>query len=185
MSSRITPYAPGAARVMITDGGPHPADFWAQVTAEHIAPVADSVTGHRRAAALALQAKIAQALEPHHTKVQELERSNLKANPDHHKLEPDPQPHLDDAIATISQAAKGTEWEKHFDFSLGAPAWLKQYEDDIAQKGEDHVPLTAEQRAHLTQHRRHQVMRQEIATHFATVQHIEKSWHADRLAGRA
>lgn len=143
--TRISPYQLGAGRVMITDGGPHPASAWAQVTAEHIAPIGPDVIGERRAAALKLQAAIMLAVTPHHIAVQEGERSKLAADANHIMKEPDPEPHLDGAVAAIQSAAKGTEWEAHFQDSAVAA-----------------------------------MIRQEVGSHFATVQHIEKSWHADR-----
>lgn len=153
MTSRITPYTPNAVRIMITDGGPHPADFWAQVTAEHIAPIKEDMTGARHAAALRLQAKIAEALEPHHARVQENEKAKCTNDAAHHLLAVEPEVHAGAdanlAIADIVAAAAGTEWEAHF--------------KDAAVQAE---------------------IREEVKRHFATAQHIERSWHADRLAGR-
>ena len=62
---------------MVTNGGPHPPDFWAQATAEHIAPINPDMTGQRRRLALRLQAAIEDALLPHHAAVQEAEQSAL------------------------------------------------------------------------------------------------------------
>jgi len=143
--TRISPYVPGRGRVMATDGGPHPAEAWAQVTAEQVAPVGPDVVGHRRIKALELQSKIATALETHHQGVQDAERSRLAADASHIMAAPDPTAHLDDAVAAIKAAAVGTEWEQHF----GDPARLA-------------------------------AVRQVLGDHFATAQHIEKSWHADR-----
>jgi hypothetical protein len=145
IQTRITPFDPKAGRLMITDGGPHPAEAWAQVTAEHIAPLGPDVTGRRRARGLELQLAIAAALEPHHQTVQDTERGKLIANLDHIANPVDPEPHLDEAMTAIAAAAKGTEWEAHFN---------------------DPERLA--------------LMRLEVGTHFATAQHIEKSWHADR-----
>jgi hypothetical protein len=143
--TRVTPFAPGAGRVMITDHGPHPADAWAQITAEHIAPINPDMAGQRRTKALKLQMAIADALEPHHQAVQDAERARLGADAAHIMAPPDPEPHLDAAVAAIRGAAQGTEWESHF-------------------AGPERLAL----------------IRREIGIHFATAQHIEKSWHADR-----
>lgn len=145
MASRVTPHVPGGARIMITDGGAHPPEFWAQVTAEHIAPISPDLTGHRRDAALRLQLEIQKALEPHHHKVQHHEKGKLAADPDHLMTDVDPEPHLEEAMADILAAAKGTEWEGHF----AKPEVLA-------------------------------AIRQEVGAHFATAQHIERSWHVDR-----
>lgn len=142
---------------MITDGGPHPAEVWAQVTAEHIAPIGPDVTGHRRLAALALQANIATAIEQHHQSVMDVERSKLAADPNHIVAPVDPGAHLDAAVAAVQEAAKGTEWEDHF----------ADPDDGRTKDGK----VTNSRLA---------LIRQEIGTHFATVQHIEKSWHADK-----
>jgi hypothetical protein len=112
--TRITPYLPGAGRLMVTNNGPHPAEAWAQVTAEHLAPLGPDVTGHRRLKALELQAKIANAIEEHHQSVQDTERAKLAADTDHIMVPPDASAHLDAGIAAIQAAAKGTEWEANF-----------------------------------------------------------------------
>lgn len=144
-NTRISPYVPGQGRIMVTDHGPHPADAWAQITAEHIAPIGKDVTGHRRLKALELQAKIALAIEPHHQKVQNDEGIKLGVDTAHVMNPVDPSEHLDAAVKAIQDAAVGTEWEGHF-------------------KDPERVAL----------------IRQEVASHVATIQHIEKSWHADK-----
>jgi hypothetical protein len=101
-------------RIMITNGGPHPPVLWAQATAEHLVQIPPSLTGARRSAALELQLAVAAALEPHHARVQETERSKLAADHKHLLTELDGGPHLDAAVAAIQGAARGTEWEAHF-----------------------------------------------------------------------
>ena len=145
LSSSISPCVAGAGRVMVTNGGPHPPDFWAQATAEHIAPINPDMTGQRRRLALRLQAAIEDALLPHHTTVQEAERSALSADAAHMLTPLDPEPHLDEAVAAVQAASKGTEWEAHF------------LDPEVVAE-----------------------MRQQIGIHFATAQHIERSWEADR-----
>jgi hypothetical protein len=189
MGSTITPYAAHAARIMITNDGPHPADFWAQVTAEHIAPISDDMTGARRVVAMKLQADIMAALMPHHVKVQENEKSKIAADPAHHLLAVDPETHTKEFVAEslkdIEAAAKGTEWEKHFAFGHSKPDWLDAHLKDISDMGGDAKPLTADQQAQIDSWTRQNLIHDEIMRHFATAQHIERSWHADRLAGRA
>ena len=176
---------------MITDGGPHPAEFWAQITAEHIAPIDKDMTGQRRQAALKLQMAIADALQPHHAKVQDNERSKCSADPAHHTHPVDPvkhgaHAHADEALKAVEAAAKGTEWEKHLTFGHGKPAWLDAYEAEVAKLGADNVPaLTDEQTVQLHSWQRQNIIHGELKRHFATAQHIERSWHGDRLAGRA
>ncbi len=143
--STISPYVPGAGRVMITNGGPHPPHTWAQATAEHIAPIAPGLGGERYVAAMKLQLAIQAVLMPHHDKVQDHERVKLESDADHLMTDLDPSPHLDEAVSAVVEAAKGTPWEEHF--------------------GRDDVQAA---------------IRQEISNHFATSQHIERSWHVDR-----
>ena len=112
--TRMTPYEPGQGRVMVTDGGPHDPAAWAQITAQHIAPLNPALGGERYLRALKLQAAIAEAMIPHHAKVQETERGNL-AESHEHLLNPlDAAPHIDEAVNAIMAASAGTEWEEHF-----------------------------------------------------------------------
>lgn len=134
---------------MATDGGPHPPSAWAQITAEHIAPIGASVAGARRRAAVRLQLDLANALEEHYSKVQDIERLHLAAN-DAHVLTPlTPEKHLADALDALFIVAAGTEWHDHF--------------------------LKPEV---------HEAIRQAVATHIATAQHVERSWHVDRTLAK-
>ena len=146
--TKVSPYQPGAGRIMITNYGTHPPESWAQVTAEHIAPISVGLTGPRYIAAMKLQMAITEALTPHHEAVQHHERAKLAESSDHLLTNLDPEPHLEGAIQAILAAAKGTDWEAHF--------------------------AKPEVQA---------VIRQEIGAHFATAQHIERSWHVDRNPG--
>jgi hypothetical protein len=112
--SMLTPHFEDGGRLMITNGGPHPPDLWAQATAEHIAPLGNDLTGKRRIAAMALQAKIIEVLEPHYTAAQEAERDHLVADEDRLLSEMNPPEHVDAAVRAVCDAAKGTEWEAHF-----------------------------------------------------------------------
>jgi hypothetical protein len=147
-STTVTPYSPLAGRIMVTNGGPHPPDAWAHVTAQHLAPVDPNTTGARHTAAVKLQVAIAEALLPHHTAVQALERGKLQTVSGHLLTQLNPEPHLDDAVKAIQDAAKGSLWEDHF-----------------------HQPEIVS------------LIRQELGCHFASVQHIERSWHVDRNPG--
>ena len=113
--TRVTPWQAGAARVMVTDGAPHPASAWAQVTAEHIAPIDPGIVGERATAARKFQLAIADALAPHHQKVIDVQRGKLAGVGDAHLDEctngHDVAPHLDGAVAAIQAAAVGTPWE--------------------------------------------------------------------------
>ena len=99
---------------LITDGGPHPASKWAEATASYVVDIAESVAGTRREDAVKLEAKIIDILEGHHTTVQNGERAKI-AEVGHDRLQHpiDPEDHLsiDDVIAEIISAAKGSPWE--------------------------------------------------------------------------
>lgn len=110
-NSRVTPHVEGVGRLMITNHGTHPPEFWAQVTAEQVAPIGPDVTGHRRIAALVVQSRIMEALEAHHTALHAAEQagtSQLAAHPD---LVAD---EAEAALRDVVAAAAGSEWEAHF-----------------------------------------------------------------------
>lgn len=107
----------GRVVVMATDGGPHAPDKWAVVTAEHIVdidPMLQQRDSGRYMAARRLQIAVAGALVPHHAKVQRHEQDHLKRSAERFSAELDASEHLDDAIAAIQAAARGTLWEAHF-----------------------------------------------------------------------
>jgi hypothetical protein len=103
--------------VLITDGGPHSAEKWAEATASHIVSIAEHVAGEKRAQAVKLEAAVIDILEGHHTTVQAGERGKI-AEVGHdriaHDLDPEHHLVLDDVIADIVAAAKGTPWEADF-----------------------------------------------------------------------
>jgi hypothetical protein len=103
--------------VLITNGGPHSPEKWAEATASNIVDIAQHVAGEKRAAAVKLQAAIIDILEGHHAAVQNGERAQIAAI-GHDRLQapnnPDDHLSLDDAVAQIIQAAKGTPWEADF-----------------------------------------------------------------------
>lgn len=100
--------------ILITNGGPHPADKWAEATAAQIVEIAEHVAGEKRAAAVKLQAAIIDILIDHHTKVQIGERGKI-AEIGHdrlgHDLDPSHHLTLDEVIGQIVAAAKGTAWQ--------------------------------------------------------------------------
>jgi hypothetical protein len=134
------------ARILITDGGPHPADKWAVVTAEHIFQIGPGVTGDKMLAAKKFQITIAEILMPHHQGVQDDAQVSLKADAVAHMATAyDPLAKAQAACAAIVSAAAATPWAEHF------------AKPEVQQ-----------------------AVIQEIGNHFATAEHIERSWHADR-----
>ncbi len=96
--------------VMITDGGPHPADKWAEATASMIVDIADHVAGEKRGAAIKLQAAVIDVLEKHHTTVQAVER----ANPGVGALDPNKYVSINSVVTEIIGVSIGTPWEADF-----------------------------------------------------------------------
>lgn len=103
--------------IMLTNGGPHPAEKWAETTASHIVTIADSLAGERRGAAIKLQAAVIDILEKHHTTVQKGERDKITEHGVarlQHDMTPEDHVKLDDVVADIVAATKGTPWEEDF-----------------------------------------------------------------------
>lgn len=193
-NSRITPHIPKVGRIMITDHGTHPPEFWAQVSAEQICPISDNVTGARRIAALKLQAEIAVALEAHHTSLHEEEHAALAADSTYHLEEVHPDNCVDladKALADIQAAAVGTEWQEHFNFVMEEPDWLEDYLAKVEEVGEAHIdqavkdglitPLTPAQQDTKTRFDRYLLIHQEVARMFASHQHVERSHYRDQI----
>ena len=112
--TRISAYAPNAGRVMITDGGPHPASAWAQISAEHIAPLAPDLAGDRRREAVQLQLNIAAALEHDHRTAQDSERTKLAADSAHLLTEIDVVEHVESAMTVLPSIFAEAGWGAHF-----------------------------------------------------------------------
>jgi hypothetical protein len=113
--------------ILVTNGGPHSADKWAEATASHIVDIADHIAGEKRGAAIKLQAAIIDILTAHHTAVQIGERTSLQTD-GHLRLQVplDPNDHLslDQVVADIITAAQGTPWAAEFD-NPESPTHLK------------------------------------------------------------
>lgn len=104
--------------ILITDGGAHPADKWAEATAQHIVKIAESASGERRAAAVKLEAAIIDILEGHHAIVQNGERAAIVEHGHArilHPLDADHHISVDGAVKEIVAAAKNTPWAVDFE----------------------------------------------------------------------
>jgi hypothetical protein len=142
-------------RFMSTDGGPHPADKWAEITVAYILDLIEVDDNSATPAAMQarrerrdLRGKIQSILEGHHGTVQESERGKLSTE-GHDRLKGtiDPAEHpLDKMTDDIVSAAEG--------MSIIGPHF---------QKPEVRTAI-----------------RGLIGNHFATSMDIERSWHADR-----
>ena len=102
-------------RILVTNGGPHEPESWAVATADMIFDTDGIQDGARRIAALEAKARLAKALTAHHQKVRDDERSALKAISDQRLTAPHVvESYLDDAMADITAAMRGTPWEDHW-----------------------------------------------------------------------
>lgn len=132
------------ARIMITNGGAHPPEKWAMVTAERIFDIGGTVAGDRLIQAQKLQLAIAEVLMPHHEKVQSTERIKLDEDRQHILSPLNTEDYLDNIMNDIVKVSKGTPWQDHFT--------------------RPEVQVAA---------------RRVITNDIATVQHVERLWHAD------
>lgn len=148
--------------IMITNGGPHPADKWAAQSAAQIAALiqvdeasdSDEARAARRAKPR-FELDLADALEDHHDSVQSGERNALDEHGhSRHEHSLDPAEHheatLEDAMADVAKVA----------------ARYPQFADHFARPEVEAVVKSI------------------IASHFATAMHVERSWHRD-LGGRS
>lgn len=101
--------------VLATDGGPHPPEKWAAVTASQIIDIASSASGVLLTEARGFQAKIEAILARHHELAQTHERTSLATEgPERLTGEIDTSGHLPDAVDDIVSAANGTSFAAHF-----------------------------------------------------------------------
>ena len=141
-------------KIIVTNGGPHPPDRWADTTVEAIMDLIripdDSVTAEAltaRQAKRGLSPKLFAILLPHHDGVQRQHRGALKKVKASQVGEQiDVTPHMDAADQALAALA-ATPFAAHF--------------------AEPHVQ---------------EVVRQIIGSHTASVIDIERRWHADALA---
>lgn len=103
--------------IMITDGGPHSPEKWAETTASHVVTISDNVAGERKGSAIKLQAAIIDILEGHHKTVQNGERAAIKEHGNdrlQHPITHNDHVNVDDVIKDIVTAGVGTPWESDF-----------------------------------------------------------------------
>jgi hypothetical protein len=147
-------------KMLITNGGPHPADKWADLTTETIlemiavADDADTAEAQNaRAAKRSLRPILFDIFNGHHEDVQQGERVDLKAIKDH-----------GEACAHC---------EKKYELHDGVAITLQNVNAALSA-----TPFAA----HFAQAHVQAVLQQIIGQHTVNVQHIERSWHRDRLA---
>lgn len=138
---------------MITNGGPHPADKWADMTVDTILELVqvqeDSVSPEAtaaRAAKRALRPVLFNIFNAHHDRVQKHETGEIAKNAKRVHATLDPMPHATPVMAQVDAALAATPFAAHF----AQPAVRSVIGNIVAQ-------------------------------HTANVMHIERRWHADRL----
>jgi hypothetical protein len=108
-------------RFLSTDGGDHPADAWAVISADQICDLIriDPSSGSpevvaARVALPRLRADIVAALVPHHAEHQQAEDSSIAADPARLAVPYDPTVRLGQAMTAVATATAGTPFEAHF-----------------------------------------------------------------------
>lgn len=101
--------------LMVTDGGPHPPEKWAALTASQVIEIASTASGALLSEARTFQAKVEAVLVAHHRLVQDHERDALASEgPDRLATDIDTSGHLPDAVDDVIAAARGTSFAAHF-----------------------------------------------------------------------
>ena len=103
--------------ILVTDGGPHSAENWAEATSSHIVSIANTVSGAKRGAAIKLQGLVVDILEKAHLTVQTGERTKIaQIGPARltHELVVAEHISFEDTIAQIVAAAIGSPWQDDF-----------------------------------------------------------------------
>lgn len=144
---------------MITNGGPHPADKWADMTTDTILELVqvkeDSVSPEATAARAAkrdLRPVLFNILNAHHEDVQRQEQDHCKKNvaksdaSEHAVSFIDPSKHLPTTLEQIDAALAATPFAAHF--------------------AQPDVKI---------------ILSNVVGQHTADVMHIERRWHEDRL----
>lgn len=104
--------------VLITNGGSHPAEKWAEATAAQLIRIGESASPEALTGGRKLEVAIIDILEGHHRSNQSGEVAKLEEHgPDRYVHDIDPNEHVDIvAVAqSIFDAAKGTQFSTHFE----------------------------------------------------------------------
>lgn len=103
-------------KIMITNGGPHPAEAWAELTAGEIIQIAEDNSSDMAKAGRRLELKIIDVLEGFYVNVQAAEEAHLDADGDGRLESPlDGKEHdPTEVVSGIAAAAAGTPFASHF-----------------------------------------------------------------------
>jgi hypothetical protein len=100
---------------MVTDGGPHPPEMWAEATADQIIDISAQAPESKLQEAREFRTKLVTILTGHHDMVQQHERGKLvERGAAHLTTEIDPSQHVDDPVADVVAASRGYSFEAHF-----------------------------------------------------------------------
>lgn len=149
--------------IMTTNGGPHPADKWALVTAGQIMEGVFGKDTAETIGARKLEIALLDILLDHHGKVQTRERGKISEHGMDRLFHPvDPREHCAAVVAEIVAEAK----------KIGRV--------EIADPEKPGQTKTVDLGAHFEKPEVQQVLAGLIGAHFATSMDIERQWHADR-----
>jgi len=102
--------------IMITNGGPHPADYYAACAAAEIIQIEASAAGEDVLKGRRLENKILDILEKYHQDLIDKENHLVKSDHEHLLSELDPHEHgLDAAVDAIVEAGKASSWKHLFE----------------------------------------------------------------------
>ena len=101
--------------VMITNGGTHPPEKWAEQTVAQIIQVSKEALGDAAIAARRLELRMLDVLETAHAEVQAAEKKLIKdLGLALLEQDIDPTPHVQKPLDALVEAAAGTPFEAHF-----------------------------------------------------------------------
>ena len=103
--------------ILITNGGTHPPEKWAAITANDICnliQIEDTAPASATIDKEELRVRLLRLLFDLHGNVQGAERDALAYDIGRLSNKIDPTPHLEYAVSCVSDAAKGTLFEDHF-----------------------------------------------------------------------
>lgn len=162
----------GSVGIMATDGGPHPPEKWARVTASQIIDIAASAPEALLREARAFEEKVVGILEGHHGLVQVHERTSLETQGTERLADPiNTEGHVPDAVDDIIAAAKGTSFEAHFNLPQRQEPQLDNEGNQVRDVDGNPMIVTVPSTREYLEQLLHQ--------HFHHSMHIERSWHAD------
>jgi len=101
--------------VMITNGGTHPPEKYAAMTAGQIIQIGQNAAGAAAVIGRRMELKILDILEEAHSELQSIEKAAIaQFGSDVLTANIDPSVHVDKPLAAIIETAKNTPYEAHF-----------------------------------------------------------------------